>query len=161
MAAFCMGMNIPKSYCERRSFTASMTFLLPITKETLAPVRLKDFESENSSTPSSFAPSNSRKDNTNKDLIIDILVNNLTSIQINNIIRNIDNYINYSIDNKNLNSKYNIKNKNNNILYLKQKLELSLISKSNANQETNFKSTMNEKSDSEKDKKSKKEDKKV
>lgn len=102
-----------------------------------------------------------KKDNINRDLIIDILVNNLTSIQINNIIRNIDNYINYSIDNKNLNSKYNIKNKNNNILYIKQKLELSLISKSNANQENNFKSTMNEKSDSEKDKKTKKEDKKV
>ena len=58
-----------------------------------------------------------KKNNINRDLIIDILVNNLTSIQINNIIRNIDNYINYSIDNKNLNSKYNIKNKNTNILY--------------------------------------------
>lgn len=102
-----------------------------------------------------------KKDNINRDLIIDILVNNLTSIQINNIIRNIDNYINYSIDNKNLNNKYNITNKNNIILYLKQKLELSLISKSNANQETNFKSTMIEKNDSEKDKKTKKEDKKV
>lgn len=101
-----------------------------------------------------------KKDNINRDLIIDILVNNLTSIQINNIIRNIDNYINYSIDNKNLNGKYKITNKNNIILYLKQKLELSLISKSNANQENNFKSTMNEKNDSEKDKKSKKEDKK-
>lgn len=96
-----------------------------------------------------------KKTQPNKDLLIDLLINNLSTIQVNNIIRNINNYINYTIDNKNLNNKYNIKNNNKLVLYLKQKLELSLINKSNINQENNFVSTMqNEKKD-----KSKKEEK--
>ncbi len=96
-----------------------------------------------------------KKTQPNKDILIDLLINNLSTIQVNNIIRNINNYINYTIDNKNLNNKYNIKNNNKLVLYLKQKLELSLINKSNINQENNFVSTMqNEKKD-----KSKKEEK--
>ena len=47
---------MPKSYWVRSRSSAATTFGLPTTKDTRAPVRLKDLDSEKNSTPTSFAP---------------------------------------------------------------------------------------------------------
>ncbi len=95
-----------------------------------------------------------KENNINKD-IIEILLDNLSYIQLLNIERNIDNYIDYTINKKDINKKYKIKTRNNLNLVLKEIIENYKIKKSNLNleQNNNVKSTLNEDTKKEKTKK--------
>lgn len=95
-----------------------------------------------------------KENNINKD-IIEILLDNLSYIQLLNIERNIDNYIDYTINKKDINKKYKIKTRNDLNLVLKEIIENYKIKKSNLNleQNNNVKSTLNEEPKKEKTKK--------
>lgn len=73
-----------------------------------------------------------KKDNNDK-IIMDILLNNMSLIQLNNIEKNAENYINYTINKKDMNSKYNVKNRNKIVLLLKELINYEKIIKSNIN----------------------------
>lgn len=73
-----------------------------------------------------------KKDNNDK-IIMDILLNNMSLIQLNNIEKNAENYINYTINKKDMNNKYNVKNRNKIVLLLKELINYEKIIKSNIN----------------------------
>ncbi len=62
MAAFCSGMNVPKSIWPRSLRSAATTSGRPTRNERRAPVTLNDLESEKNSTPTSTAPGNERNE---------------------------------------------------------------------------------------------------
>lgn len=94
-----------------------------------------------------------KENNINKD-IIEILLDNLSYIQLLNIERNIDNYIDYTINKKDINKKHKVKTRNDLNLVLKEIIENYKIKKSNLNlEQNNVKSTLNEEPKKEKTKK--------